>query len=106
MGTVGAEVARDTIWASTRLLIRDLVDVAVASVVTSEVVLVVMDMEVAVADVEAMLHMGATTTTAMGTMPLDMDVALIEEGMLAVGVVGVLASSVSTRRPRLQTIPS
>lgn len=105
-GEVGAEVARDTIWASTRVLIRDLVDVAVASVVTSEVVLAVMDMEVAVADVEVMPRTGATTTTAMGTMPLDVDVALTEEGMLAAGVVGLLAGSASIRRPRLQTIPS
>jgi len=105
-GAVGAEVARDTIWASTRVLIRDLVDMAVASVVTNKVVLAVMDMEVAVADMEVMPRTGATMTTAMGTMPLDVDVALTEEGMLAAGVVGVLAGSVSTRRPRLQTIPS
>jgi len=105
-GAVGAEVARDTIWASTRVLIRDLVDMDVALVVSSEVMLAVMDMEVAVVDMEAMPRTGATTTTAMGTMPLDVDVALTEEGMLAAGVVGVLAGSVSTRRPPLQTIPS
>jgi hypothetical protein len=93
-GAVGAEVAWDTILGSTRALIRDMEDMAVAMVATSEVVGVALAMEVAVVTMAAMAT-GATMTLAMGSRLLAVDVAPTEEDTPTVVVVGVLAGSIS-----------